>query len=207
MTIIGKSQLWFESGKGVKSLFDSELNDPVLDRDDIPRLVFNRKVKRGDKLQELRLRYYSTIDVDYGRLFAGRMEGDLDAARSKLIKMGYRNNPTAYVEVTEDHGPDDGSFARQYVTETGTPRRPYLTNFPSLYRRIKNQVHVVVFQVDDEVHFLAHDEKSAWLQPMRHVTVNNAKASIGVRRFRNDWYDTHGEELGGKEDVKWEVLR
>lgn len=203
--VLDKLRLWRESRTGLKTRFSDEVNPPVSKRDDVPDLVTNTKIKRGDRVQSARIKHYPSVDVNYDNLFAGYIEGDLSDARDRLLDMGYRNNPTAYVEVTDEYGPDDGSYARQYITETGGGSRPYLTNFPSLYAREKKQIHVCIWDVDDEVHFLAHDERSAWLQPMLHVSVPDSNARIGVRDFRDDWYDNFGEELPGSDDVKWEV--
>lgn len=203
-----KLSLWMESGKGFKSRFDTDLQPAPAKRDDLssPRVL--EKITRGDSLQGARLQYYPSIDVDRDDLFAGYMEGDLDDARDRLYSIGYRNNPTAYVEVTEENGPDDGSFARQYITETqASPRRNFIHNYPTIFRRVKNQIHVCVWQLDDRVEFLAHDEKSAWLQPARHVAVSEGEGEIGVREFRNDWYDEFGERLNGIDEVKWDVVR
>jgi hypothetical protein len=202
-----KFRLWQESGKGVKSRFDSSVSDPVVKRSDIASATKELKLDRGDRMQRARLNYYPSINVDNDQLFAGYIIGDLDDAEDALQRMGYRNNPTAYVEVTETDGPDDGSYARQRITETGGGDRIHLTNFPSFYKRKKEQIHVVVFKKSDRVEFLAHEERSAWLQPMLHVTVNNAKARVGVRDFRNDWYDEFGRELEGKEETNWNTSR
>lgn len=203
---VQKFKLWRESGKGFKTRLDSGLNSPVIDRDDVATATVDQSITRGDRSQELRLKHYPSINVDRDRLFAGSMEGDVDDARERLLQMGYRNNPTAYVEVTDENGPDDGSFARQYITETqASGDRERLTNFPAPFKRVKRQIHVVVFELEDEVEFLAHDETSAWLQPMLHVSVNDVKARRGVQEFRLDWFDEFGEELGGESEVKWEI--
>lgn len=200
-----KYRLWRESGKGIKSLRDSQLKPSVVDRDSIASATKEVKLSRGDRLQRARLNYYPSIDVDRDQLYAGYIEGDLEDAEDALVEMGYRNNPTAYVEVTEENGPDDGSYARQRITETGGGDRLHLTNHPTFFKRKKEQIHVVLFKVGDRVEFLAHEERSAWLQPMLHLTVNNAKARVGVRDFRNDWYDEFGEELNGKNETNWDT--
>jgi len=200
-----KFSLWRESGKGVKSLRDTNLRESVVDRGDITTATKEIKLQRGGRAQRARLNYYPSIDVERDRLLAGYIEGDLEDAQDALFSMGYRNNPTAYVEVTEENGPDDGSYARQRITETGGGDRLHITNHPTFFKRKKEQIHVVLFKVEGRVEFLAHEERSAWLQPMLHVTVPDAKARVGVRDFRNDWYDEFDEELGGKEDTNWET--
>lgn len=201
-----KLKLWRESGKGLKTRLDSGLNSPVVSRDDVATPLVNQSIERGDTAQKLRLRHYPSINVDRDQLYAGYMEGDKDDAEEMLFAMGYRNNPTAYVEVTEEHGPDDGSYARQYITEGQVGReREHLTNFPTLFKRIKRQKHVVIYDTEDRVEFLVHDETSAWLQPALHVTVNDVDARRGVQEFRLDWFDEHAEELPGSKEVKWEI--
>jgi len=208
--ILEKYRLWSEDGKGLKTVTSTE--SPALSRDDIPDVIKQRRLdqsvvlgRRGEVAQDARLRYYPSINVDRDQLYAGYIEGSLQEARDKLSAMGYRNNPTAYVEVTEENGPDNGSFARQYITEEGvSPSRQRLTNFPSIFKRAKRQIHVCFWKVEDRVEFLAHEEKSAWMQPMLHVGVNDVKAEVGVRDFRDDWHDNFGEELAGKEDISWE---
>lgn len=203
---VEKIQLWRESGKGFKTRLDSGLNSPVVDRSDVATATVNQSISRGDTAQTLRLRYYPSIDVDRDDLFAGYIEGDLEEARDKLFQLGYRNNPTAYVEVTDENGPDNGSFARQYVTEAQVGRgREHVTNFPTIFKRTKRQIHVCIWEVEDRVEYLAHDEKSAWLQPMLHVKIPDVKARRGVQEFRLDWYDEFGEELPGQEEVGWEI--
>lgn len=202
--VLRKLELWTEDGKGFKSVLSSEVESPALERDDLASPLVRQKLKRGKLLQRMRLQYYPTIDVERDNLFAGYIEGTLDDAKERLHEMGYRNNPTAYVEVTDEHGPDDGSFARQYITETSaSQRRPILHNRPTIFRREKQQIHVCIFSTDDRVEFLAHDESSAWLQPARHIAVSAGNARIGVRDFRDDWYDEYEEELGGREQVRW----
>lgn len=202
-----RARLWLESGKGFRSLRSDKLNSPAFKRDDIAQSTLTTKASRGDRLQAWRLRNYPSIDVDYSTLYAGKMVGDLDEARDKLMSMGYRNNPTAYVEVTDEYGPDDGSYARQFITETqANIDIPKLTGFPDLFKRLKRQVHVTVFKIGEEVHFLSHEEKSAWLQPIQHVTVNNSSARRGVQLFRMSWYEKFGEELGDKGGVEWETI-
>lgn len=203
---IDKFRLWRQEGTGLKSRFDSELLAPAIDRDDISSLIVNNKIDRGDQLQELRLRYYPSINVDRAKLFAGMIPGDLQDAEDALLEMGFRNNPTAYVEVTEQHGPDDGSYARVEVTETGARFNiPQFAIHPSLYKRMKRQLHATIYEVDNGVIFLLHDERAAWLQPMRHVFINDVSARVGVRDFRDLWYDTFQQELSGKNQVAWDT--
>lgn len=198
--------LWRSSKRGVKSRLKEGVKKPALKRDDVPDVLASAKMKRGDNLQRARLKYYPSIDVDRDKLYAGEIDGDLEDARDMLLDIGFRNNPTAYVEVTEENGPDDGSYAKQFVTETGGRADiPAITNQPALWKRAKRQIHVVLFDVGDKVEFLAHEEISAWLQPARHVVEGDATASIGVRDFRDEWYDEHGEELPGRENVMWET--
>lgn len=201
---IDKFQLWRQEGTGFKSRFSPELLPPVVDREDLSSLMINNKIDRGDQLQKIRLRRYPSINVDRAKLFAGMIRGDKEDAENSLLEMGFRNNPTAYVEVTEQHGPDDGSYARVEVTETGARFNvPQFALHPSLYKRMKRQIHAVIYEVENGVLFLTHDERSAWLQPMRHVLVNDASARVGVRDFRDLWFDTFGEELRGKDQVVW----
>lgn len=203
-----KFNLWMARRGAMRGRLSGEVKKPALKRDDISNIDIQQKVNRGDRSQELRLRHYPTIDVDYNELFAGQIEGELSDAKRKLNSLGYRNNPTAYVEVTEEYGPDEGSYARQEVTETGVRfDAPIPHNYPTVFRRKKEQVHVCLIAVGDEVHFLAHKETSAWLQPARHVTINESSARIGVRELRNDWYDHFGDELGGKNNVQWNIAR
>lgn len=203
---VEKFKLWRESGKGLKTRLDSALNDPVVNRSDVATASVDQSITRGDKAQSLRLRYYPSIDVDREDLFAGRMDGSLEEAEEKLFQLGYRNNPTAYVEVTDENGPDNGSYARQYITEAQVGRgREHLTNYPTIFKRTKRQIHVCIWEVEDGVEFLAHDEKSAWLQPMLHVKIPDVKARRGVQEFRLDWYDEFDEELPGQNEVKWEI--
>lgn len=204
--VFEKLSLWRESGKGLKTRLDDRIQPSVVDRPGVSSVEVQGAIERGDFAQRARLNHYPSIDVSREQLFAGRIDGDLEEARERLFQLGYRNNPTAYVEVTEETGPDDGSYARQYVTETGVGKgREYLSNYPTLWRRLKRQIHVCIWDVGDGVEFLAHDEKSAWLQPMLHVAITDVKARRGVQEFRLDWYDEFGEELPGRDEVNWEV--
>ena len=207
--IIQKFNLWRDTNKGFKNRFSNRVQDSALDRADVPTIRVREKMNRGDRVQEARLERYPSIDVDKDNLYAGEIEGDLDDAEDLLEDLGYRNNPTAYVEITEEDGPDDGSYAKQFITESGQTGRKdipvLLGGMPQLYRRMKEQVHVVVFEQEETVEFLAHRERSTFLQPMRHVFINNANARKGVRDFRNEFYDEAGTELAGKDKVKWEV--
>lgn len=202
-----KVNLWRDADKGLKTRFSSEKLDPPIQRGDISSVQVEQKIQRGTRLQEARLKYYPSIDVSHSELFAGEYEGTVSEAKNTLMDLGFRNNPTAYVEVSDELGPDEGSFCRNMISETGAGNRlPAVFGQPSLFRRIKRQIHVCVFDADDTVHFLAHEERSAWLQPMRHVFVNDAEGRIGTRDFRDLWYDTFGEELGGKEKVEWPTV-
>lgn len=203
---VSKFQLWRKEGVGVKSRFSDALEPSARDRDDISPLLLDQKIERGDTLQELRLKHYPSINVDRDKLFAGYINENKDAAEDLLIELGFRNNPTAYVEVTEENGPDDGSYARTFVTETGGRFDiPKLAPNPSFYKRMKRQLHVVIYDVGDRTEFLVHDERSAWLQPARHVIVNDAEAQVGVRDFRDLWFDQFGRELRGKSQVVWDT--
>lgn len=203
-----KLQLWVSRNRGVKSRVLSNAKPSALNRDDIPDVQVSSKIKRGDILQEARLKYYPSIDVDKCTLYAGEMRNaSLEDAENRLIDIGYRNNPTAYVEVTSEHGPDDGSYSRQEITEDGGRLDiPQISNQPAYWKRLKLQNHVTLYELEDRVIFLAHKEVSAWLQPARHVVNNDASARMGVRDFRNSWYDEFGEELQGKRSVRWEVI-
>lgn len=145
--------------------------------------------------------------MDRDALFAGRLEtSDLDEVEDMLVKLGFRNNPTAYVEVTEEHGPDDGSYSRTFLTETaGRYDIPKAVQTPTIYKRKKEQLHVTLYQLKDSVEILCHEERSAWLQPAQHIVKNDKSARIGVRDFRDVWFDNFGEELPGKEEVEWET--
>lgn len=190
-----KLQLWRESSKGLKSRLNTNIKEPALDRSDVRTSLVQQKVERGDRLQEARLRRYPSIDVDLDKVYAGSIEGDLNDAKELVMEAGFRNGPLAYVEVTDQFGPDDGSYWLHIITETG--KLPFIENRAGLFRRVKDQIHVVNWLDEDRgmVHFGAHREQSALLQPARHVTINDANARRGVRDFRNKWFDTFGEEL------------
>jgi hypothetical protein len=207
--IRNKGRLWVSRNRGIKSRIFGGAKPSALNRDDIPDVQVTSKIKRGDLLQELRLKYYPSIDVDLRNLYAGEMPGaSLSDAENRLVDLGYRNNPTAYVEVTDEHGPDDGSYSRQKITEDGGRLDiPQVTNQPAYWKRLKLQNHITLYELSGGVIFLAHEEVSAWLQPARHVVDNEASARIGVREFRQAWFDEFNEELRGKKNVKWEVLR
>lgn len=201
-----KAILWASRKRGIKSRFLSNVKASAMERDDVPDVLVANKIKRGDIAQELRLRYYPSIDVNFNQLFAGEMKGTLGDARNRLIQLGFRNNPTAYVEITEEHGPDDGSYSKQFITEDGGRLDiPQVTNQPALWKRLKEQYHVTIYEVNDKVIFLAHKELSAWLQPARHVVDNEVSARIGVRDFRDFWYDEYEEELEGRNKVVWDT--
>lgn len=198
--------LWRSRRRGIKSRLTSEVKEAVEIRDDIPDVLVANKLKRGDLLQKARLQYYPSIDVDKDQLYAGEIEGDLGDAEEKLLQLGFRNNPTAYVEVTEEHGPDDGSYSLQQISEDGGRTDiPRITSQPSYWKRTKLQFHVALYELQERVLFLAHKEISAWLQPARHVWDGEASARIGVRDFRDMWFDEFEEELGGKNKVAWDV--
>lgn len=204
--ILTKFNLWRDVNKGFKTRFSNKLEEPPEDREDIRPTVVQNKIERGTRLQKLRLRFYPSINVNRENLFAGRVDSNLDEATDALIDLGFRNNPTAYVEVTDEHGPDEGSYAKQIVTETGGRFNiPQAVLRPAVFRRVKDQIHVTVYSTDDGVEYLAHREQSAWLQPARHVVVNNADARRGVRDFRDVWFDEFEFELPAKDEVKWDV--
>ena len=201
-----KTRLWMSRRRGIKSSFVGDTKEPAMQREDIPDVLVSNKMKRGDFLQKARLKYYPTVDVDFNELYAGEMRGSFEDARQKLLQLGYRNNPTSYVEVTDEHGPDDGSYAKQFITEDGSKIDiPQVTNQPAFWKRLKMQYHVVLYELQERVLFLCHKEVSAWLQPARHVVRGDVSARIGVRDFREMWYDEFGESLDGADSVKWRV--
>lgn len=201
-----KSRLWLSRKRGLKSRVFSDTKRPVMARDGIPEILKQKKLERGDALQRARLRYYPSIDVSKTMLYAGEIEGSVEDAEDMLLDLGFRNNPTAYVEITEEHGPDDGSYSLQLISETGGRYDiPRITNQPSYWKRTKRQIHVTVYQVNNRVIMLSHEEVSAWLQPARHVVAGDATARIGVRDFRDIWFDQFGEELPGKDKVFWDT--
>lgn len=194
-TIRTKFNLWRDINKGFKSRFNSAVKNPVINRPDIPTQRVQSSIDRGDRIQEARLKRYPSINVDFDRVYAGSIQGDLEDAEEALFRIGFRNGPLAYVEVTDRFGPDDGSYWLHIITETG--KLPVIENRLGLFRRIKDQVHVVVWEDEDRgmVHFGAHREQSALLQPARHVAINEANARRGIRDFRNKWSDEFGQEL------------
>lgn len=201
-----KINLWRDVNKGFKTRFSNKLNEPVIQRNDLEQELIQNKIERGDRLQKLRLRFNPSVDINLEKNFAGKVDDDLDEIINTLVEMGFRNNPTSYVEVSEEHGPDDGSYSRQIITETaGRFNIPQLVLRPAIYRRKKRQVHVVLYETDNGIIIAAHEEQSAWLQPARHVIINDASARIGVRKFRNQWFDEFKSELPGKDEVIWEV--
>lgn len=201
-----KLYLWRSSRRGIKSRFSDDVKLPALKRDDLPDIQVTNKVKRGDQLQKARLKYYPTIDVDKDKLYAGEIDGSLDDAIDKLLQLGFRNNPTAYVEVTDEYGPDDGSYSLQQISEDGTNQDiPRISKQPTVWKRTKLQFHVTLYELSNKVVFLSHKEISAWLQPARHVWEGDVSARIGVRDFRDMWFDEFDEELDGKEKVSWDT--
>lgn len=203
--LMEKASLWRDRSKGVTARLSDEAKDPAVERDDIPDLLTNQSVQRGDRLQAARLKRYPSIDVDHTKVFAGRMDGSLSDAEDRLRALGFRTNPTAYVEVSDKNGPDDGSYSKVLVTETSARVDvPMVTVRPSLFRRIKDQIHIVVWETEDGIAFGAHREQHAWLQPARHVVVNDSNYEIAVRDFRDMWFDEFGEELGGGDEINWE---
>lgn len=206
--ILEKAALWRDSNKGLKSRLNTSVRDPAADRDDLSTLRVQQKIDRSRAGQRARLKFYPSIDVEKDPLYAGTLQGDREEVVGVLQDLGFRSNPTAYVEVTEEDGPDEGSFSRQVVTESGGGLDlPAVGGFPQIYKRVKEQIHVCIFKQEGlQWDILAHRERSAWLQPMRHVVVNNSDARRGVRDFRNVYFDTLGSELDGKGDIKWETV-
>lgn len=190
-----KVQLLRESNKGLKSRLKDGVRGPALERDDVRTSTTEKKIERGDKLQALRLRNYPSIDVDFDRLYAGSIEGGKKEAEEILMRAGFRNGPLAYVEVTNEFGPDDGSYWLQIITETG--KFPFIDNRVPLFRRVKDQIHVVIWEDEEEsmTHFGAHREKSAMLQPARHASISESDAQRGIRDFRNKLNDEFGKDL------------
>jgi len=191
---MSKLDLWQDKGLTITDRLKTE---PAINRD-IDEAVLQEKLKRGDLAQEARLKYYPSIEVDFDNLYAGTFRGSRRELQQKMFDMGFRNNPTSYVEVTDEFGPDEGSFAQVIVKED--------TEFPHLnvdrilgsiplWNRVKLQNHVAIFKDGEVFHILAHQETSAWLQPLRHLTVSEANARIGIREFRDAWFDEFKEEL------------
>jgi len=187
-------ELWADKGL---TLTDRLETAPAVKRD-IDPAIMEQSIQRGDLLQEIRLKRYPSIEVSFDNLYAGTYRGTLDELEQKLFEIGYRNNATAYVEITDKLGPDDGSYSQQIVKESGEfPNlqisRPF--GMIPLYNRVKLQNHITTFVDGDVVHILAHQETSAWLQPLRHLTVSEGDANIGIREFRQAWKDQFEEEL------------
>lgn len=192
-----KAEMWAEKGL---TLSDRLGHPPAAQREPVDSSTLDDKLERGDLAQRLRLMYYPSINIDFNKMYAGSYKGSLEDLEEKLFSAGYRNNPTAYVEITDEFGPDDGSYARQRITES--QEFPYLGvgrpfGLVTWWNRIKEQVHVTAYVEEDSnwIHLAAHMEASAWLQPVRHVTVSDASARLGIREFSEAWKDEHGEEL------------
>jgi len=186
--------LWLKKGLTLRDRFKTK---PAVQRD-IDESLLQTKLERGSLQQKIRLKYYPSIEVDFDRLYAGTYRGTKADLINKLFEMGYRNNPTSYVEITDNFGPDDASFAKHIVEEDiGFPHlnveRP-LGILP-IWNRRKIQTHVTIYVEGDEIHMLAHQEVSAPLQPVRHLTISESDAEIGIREFREDWFDQFGEKL------------
>lgn len=194
-----KVRLLRDKSVGFKSRFHQDIKRPVFERPDIRTSMVQEKIDRGDRIQEARLRRYPSINVDFEKVYAGSVpldeDMDLDPVENAIFTAGFRNGPFAYVEVTEEFGPDDGSYWLHVITETG--KFPVVENRAGLFRRIKDQIHVVVWTDSERkmAHFGAHREQAALLQPARHVLINEADASRGIRDFRNKWEDTFGDTL------------
>lgn len=192
-----KAELWADKGL---TLTDRVNHPPASQRDGVSESVLENSKERGDLSQKLRLKYYPSIEVELDNLYAGSFKGSLDELEEKLFSAGFRNNSTAYVEVTERFGPDDGSYARQRITES--QEFPYLGvgrpfGIVTWWNRVKKQVHVTVYVDEDSdwIHLAAHLEASAWLQPVRHITVSEGSARLGIREFNEAWKDEHKKEL------------
>jgi len=199
-----KAKLWLSRNRGLKSRVLADVKKPVAHRQDVKQLQVRQSVRRGNEMQKLRLKYYPSIDIPYNKLFSGKIKGTLGDAEDKLVNLGFRNDPTAYVEVTKEYGPDNGSFSKQYISETGGRIDiPRVTQQPTFWKRTKEQVHTTCFEVGDEIHFCTHKELSAWLEPARHVFANDVSARQGVQQFRWMWFNEYDEELGGKNDIHW----
>jgi len=195
MSDISKSklELWREKGLTLRDRLDAD--PPAVNIDDIPQDTLDDKIERGDIAQELRLRYYPSINLtekknDY---YVGSFDGSLDEFEDLVFDLGYRNNPTAYVEVIDGLGPDDGSYARVEITES--QEFPYLGigrpfGVVTWWNRLKEQNHLTTFVEDDYVHVFVHKEASAWLQPIRHVTVSEG-SGIGADEFDLRWSDKY----------------
>lgn len=190
-----KINLWRDSERGLKSRLNTQVNPPALDRDDVLTSLAQEKLERGDRIQRWRLENYPSIDVNFDTVYAGSIEGTAEDAQELLMDIGFRNGPFAYVEVTDEFGPDDGSYWLHIITETG--KFPVIENRLGLFRRIKDQVHVAVWEDQERglTHLGAHREQSALLQPARHVTLNDSNAQRGVRDLRDKFKDELGEEL------------
>lgn len=190
-----KLSYWLDESKGAKTRLNSDLGDPVSEREDVSQSNLSTKIDRGDRVQKARLKFYPSIEIDFKSLYAGSINGGLRQAEKKLYDMGFRNGPLAYVEITDEYGPDDGSYWKQKITETG--KFPFIDNRISAFRRVKDQIHTCIFvdEGDNMVHFTAHREQSSLLQPARHLYVGEGEGYRGVRGFRAVWYDTFGEAL------------
>ena len=189
--------MWKQKGLTLRSRLDAD--PPAVQRDDIPQNILDDKLQRGDILQELRLKYYPTIDLTEKKdnYYAGSFNGSLDELEELLFEIGYRNNPTAYVEVMDGLGADDGSYARVEITES--QEFPYIGigrpfGIVTWWNRIKEQNHLTTFVEEDYVHVFVHKEASAWLQPVRHVTVSEGD-DIGTEEFELRWKDEYDIEL------------
>lgn len=190
-----KLQIWRESSKGLKSRLDDNVKDSALNRTDVRTSLVENKIDRGNRVQSARLKFYPSIDVDFETVYAGSIEGSTKDAKDALMQIGFRNGPLGYVEVTEEFGPDDGSFWLHIVSETG--KFPFIDNRVGAFRRIKDQIHTVIWEDKDRgmTHLGAHRERSAILQPARHAVIRKGDAARGVRDLRNKWSDELGEGL------------
>jgi len=198
-----KLEMWKKKGLTLRARMDA--NPPAVDRGDIPEDTLEEKLERGDILQKLRLRYYPTVNLTGKKstYYVGSFEGTLDKLEDLIYDIGYRNNPTAYVEVMGGLGTDDGSYARVEITES--QEFPYLGisrpfGVVTWWNRVKEQNHLTTFVDGDYVHIFVHKEASAWLQPIRHVTVSEGDG-IGSEEFELRWNDNYDIELKNKLDL------
>lgn len=192
-----KLEMWKKKGLTLRARMDA--NPPAVDRDDIPEDTLEEKLERGDILQKLRLRYYPTLDITKKKnnFYVGTVKKSLDELEDLIFKIGYRNNPTAYVETIEGLGTDDGSYARNEITES--QEFPYLGigrpfGIVTWWNRVKEQNHLTTFVDGDYVHIFVHKEASAWLQPIRHVTLSEGDDQ-GSAEFKLRWNEKYDIEL------------
>lgn len=192
-----KIEMWKQKGLTLRDRLNA--GPPAAKRDSISAETLDEKTQRGDIAQELRLKYYPSINLTDKKenYYAGTFKGSLSELEDLLFDIGYRNNPTSYVEIIDGLGPDDGSYARVEITES--QQFPYLGigrpfGLVNWWNRIKEQNHLTTFVDEDneQVHVFVHKEASAWLQPIRHVTVSEGD-DIGSDEFLLRWNDKYDE--------------